>query len=99
MPSHTLRVVARVVALPNQVDAVKSILDSIVLPTRQEQGCLKYELVQNNDDPTDFTFIEEWESQNLLEKHLASSHIQSASLELKDLVVGSPDIRCYSLIA
>ena len=99
MPSHTLRVVARVLALPNTVEAVKSILKSIVFPTRQEQGCLKYELVQNNDDPTDFTFIEEWESQSLLEKHLASNHIQLASSELEDLVVAPPDIRCYSLIA
>ncbi len=99
MSSHTLRVVARIVALPNTVEAVKSILNSIVLPTRQEQGCIRYELLQNHADPRDFTFVEEWENESLLEKHLASSHIQAASLELKDLVTVPPDIRCYCLIA
>lgn len=99
MSFPTIRVVARVVALPDRVEAVKSILISIVSPTRQEKGCIKYELLQNNADPTDFTFVEEWESETLLEKHLASSHIKAASLELEDLVTVPPDIRRYHLIA
>ncbi len=99
MSLHTIRVVARVVALPDKVEAVKSILISIVLPTRQEKGCIKYELLQNNAEPRDFTFVEEWESESLLEKHLASSHIEAASLELKDLLTVPPDICRYDLIA
>ncbi len=99
MSFHSIRVVARVVALPDKVEAVKSILISIVSPTRQEEGCIKYELLQNNADPTDFTFVEEWESESLLEKHLASSHIQAASLKLKDLLTVPPDICRYHLIA
>ena len=99
MSFHTIRVVAHVVALPDKVEAVKSILISIVLPTRQEKGCIKYELLQNNAEPRDFTFVEEWESESLLEKHLASSHIEAASLELKDLLTVPPDICRYDLIA
>lgn len=99
MSQHTLRVVARIVALPSTVEAVKSILLNIVLPTRQEKGCIKYELWQNHTDPTDFTFVEEWESEGLLSEHLASSHIQAASSQLNDLVATPPDIRRYRLIA
>jgi len=33
----------------------------LIEPTRKESGCISYELLQNRDDPTDFTFVEEWE--------------------------------------
>ncbi|MDJ0553554.1 MAG: antibiotic biosynthesis monooxygenase [Microcoleaceae cyanobacterium MO_207.B10] len=98
MSQETVRVVARVVAFPNTVEQVKSILVDIVLPTRQEKGCIKYELLQNQTDPTDFTFVEEWESESLLEKHLASDHIQASSSQLNKLVSIPPDIRRYRLI-
>ena len=94
----TLRVVARVVALPDQVEALKELLISLVEPTRQEPGCLYYELLQNQQDPTDFTFIEEWESQKHLNAHLASEHLKNAMNQLPGLVAGEPDIRCYDLI-
>lgn len=94
----TLRVVARVVALPEQVEALKELLIGLVEPTRQEPGCLYYELLQNQQDPTDFTFVEEWESQEHLKAHLASEHLKNAMNQLPGLVARDPDIRCYDLI-
>ncbi|MGB3267460.1 MAG: putative quinol monooxygenase [Microcoleus sp.] len=99
MSKPTLRVVARLTAFPEKVAELKSLLLSIVEPTRQEQGCIKYELLQNQADPTDFTFVEEWESADLLEQHLASTHLQDAVQKLEGLAVGPPDIRRYELLA
>ena len=99
MSKPTLRVVARLVAFPDKVAELKSLLLSIIEPTRQEAGCIKYELLQNQVDPTDFTFVEEWESAALLEQHLASTHIQTAVQQLEGLAVGPPDIRRYELLA
>lgn len=99
MSKPTLRVVARLAAFPDKVAELKSLLLSIIEPTRQEQGCIKYELLQNQADPTDFTFVEEWESAALLEVHLASTHIQAAVQQLDGLAVAPPDIRRYELLA
>ncbi len=99
MSQPTLRVVAHLVAFPDKVEELKSLLLSIIEPTRQEAGCIKYELLQNQADPTDFTFVEEWESADLLEQHLASTHIQAAVLKLEGLAVAPPDIRRYQLLA
>lgn len=98
MSETTVRVVARVVALPDKVEQVKSVLLQIIEPTRQEQGCISYELLQNQQEPRDFTFVEEWENDALLQVHLASAHIHEAGKKLKGLVVGEPDIRVYRLI-
>ena len=99
MSKPTLRVIARLIAFPDKVAQLKSLLLSIIEQTRQEQGCIKYELLQNQSDLTDFTFIEEWESAALLEQHLASNHIQAAVQKLAGLAVAPPDIRCYELLA
>lgn len=99
MSKPTLRVVARLAAFPDKVAELKSLLLSIMEPTRKEQGCIKYELLQNQADPTDFTFVEEWESAALLELHLGSTHIQAAVQKLEGLAVGPPDIRHYELLA
>ena len=98
MSKPTIRVVARLVALPDKIEELKSLLLSIIDPTRQEQGCIKYELLQNNSDPTDFTFVEEWESDAKLDAHLASKHIQEALPKLEGVAAAAPDIRRYQLL-
>jgi len=98
MPNSTLRVVARLIALPDQVESLQKVLSNLVEPTRQEDGCLKYELLQNKTDPTDFTFVEEWTTEAALETHLASKHIQTAINQLDGLIAAEPDIRRYNQI-
>ena len=61
MPENSIRIVA-IVANPDRVDQVRSILSDLVEPTRNESGGISYELLQNRTDETDFTFVEEWES-------------------------------------
>ncbi|AFZ18305.1 putative quinol monooxygenase [Allocoleopsis franciscana] len=98
MSNTRVRVVARVVALPDQVEEVKTILLGLIEPTRQEDGCIVYELLQNQKDPSDFTFVEEWESQELLNTHLATPHLTKAASQLQGLITAEPDIRVYQLL-
>jgi quinol monooxygenase YgiN len=96
--TEKVRVVARVVALANKIEEVKTLVISVVEPTRKEQGCLSYHLLQNELDPRDFTFVEEWQTKEDLERHLASNHIQEAIAQLDGLASAPPDIRYYQLI-
>ena len=98
MPITSLRVVARIVAKPDKVNEVRAILLGLVAPTRAEEGCLVYELLQNRTDPTDFTFVEEWSGDAAFERHHTTEHIRSAFPKLETLVAVAPDIRTYSLI-
>ena len=94
----TLRVVARIKAKPDKVDEVRETLIGLITPTRNEQGCIVYELLQNTQDPTDFTFVEEWESEAALASHAASAHIKATREKLEGKVNGAIDIRTYNLI-
>lgn len=99
MTNQTIHVVASVIALPDKVEALKAVLLEIIKITRQEPGVIKYELFQNHDDPTDFTFLEEWASNEALNNHQNSPHIQEVAARLEGLVVGTPNVRYYYLVA
>ena len=99
MTNQTIRVVARFIALPNKVEELKSVLMEFIERTRPEAGAIKYELLQNQSDPTDFTFVEEWTSDQALNTHLDSPHIQAGVAKLEGLVTAAPDVRRYHLLA
>ena len=95
MPASSLRVVARIKAKSDKVGEVRDLLCGLIEPTRKESGCVSYELLQNREDPTDFTFVEEWESDAAFESHAASDHIKAIGPKLQPVVADVPDIRTY----
>lgn len=99
MAGESLRVVARMVARAESVDEVREVLSGLVAPTRAEAGCVVYELLQNRADPTDFTFVEEWESDAALDAHLSAPHLRGALSMLPGLLAAEPDIRRYRVVA
>ena len=98
MSKSNIRVVARFAAKPDRVQDVKRILSELVDPTRAEDGCITYELLQNTQDPTDFTFVEEWTSQAALDKHLTTEHIKRSRSQTEGLLDSGPDVRVYQLV-
>src|ERR1044072_661653 len=95
MPASPVKVVARIKAKPGTVDEVRELLCGLVEPTRREPGCLKYELLQNKEDPTDFTFVEEFQSDEAFADHAASDSIKAIAPRLQPVVEDAPDIRTY----
>ena len=98
MAEDTLRVIARVKARPGKVNELVSLLSSLVEPTRKEPGCISYILLQNNQDPTDLTLIEEWKNNTALESHFATKHFKDAMTKLPNLVAAEPDVRRYHVV-
>lgn len=81
-----ITVVAKIVARPDSVERLKAELLKLVVPTRQESGCLKYDLHQDNQDPALFIFYETWESAECLEKHINSDHYKVYAGAAADLI-------------
>ena len=82
MVKPAVGVVARIVAKPGSVGHVKTVLLAAVEPTRNEQGCILYDLMQNTADPTDF----------------ASAHIAAGFAQLDGHLAGPPDVRRYRFL-
>jgi len=73
--SLPIQVIPRHSARSETVDQVRRILLELIEPSRVEPGCVKYDLLQNADDPTDFTFVETFASEEALKDHAAAPYI------------------------
>lgn len=93
-----IRVVAHILSKPEKIGELREMLLGFLEPTRREAGCIRYEVHVNNADPCEFMFIEEWESDEALDAHLASPHIQAAFPRVPELCAAAPDIRRYTLL-
>ena len=78
-----LTIVANIHANPGQIGLVKAELEKLIPVTRAEEGCINYDLHQGNDDPAHFTFYENWESREMWQAHMRSSHL-AAYMEATD---------------
>ncbi len=73
--SNSLTIVAKIEAYPDQIELVKTELLKLVGPTLKEQGCIQYDLHQDNDNPAVFLFYENWESRDLWQAHMNNTHL------------------------
>lgn len=99
MASKTVRVVARITAKPDKIAEVSALLRGLVGPTRKEKGCIGYELLHNNSDRGDFTFVEEWSSDSAFDAHLSTPHVQEALSKAESFLAKDPEILRYSVLA
>ncbi|MFK7961952.1 MAG: putative quinol monooxygenase [Phycisphaerales bacterium] len=74
MAEH-LTIVARIEAEPAHVDFVRAELVKLIAPTLAEDGCVQYDLHQDNDEPAVFLFYENWTTRELWQDHMNSPHL------------------------
>ena len=94
----TLRVITHLEAVPGTEEESKSLLLELAQQSRQETGCLKYELLQNNFNAAEFTLVSEWESKDAFQAHLYSKSVEELFMEDSDLLAKAPDIRQYHVL-
>ena len=95
----TITVVATFQARPGKEAELQKALISLVAPTREEAGCLNYDLHVSPEDPAKFLFHENWTSKAQLDVHLKSPHIQVLLPRVDELCVSFPDIVIWEKIA
>lgn len=70
-----LTIVAKIVAKKESTELVKEELLKLIDITRAEEGCIQYDLHQDNDRPELFLFYENWESRELWQTHMGNAHL------------------------
>ena len=48
--------------------------NELIVESRQEEGCISYHFQQNIEKKNHFVFVEEWKSNEAIEKHNSSKH-------------------------
>lgn len=70
-----LTIVANIKANPEKIELVKAELLKLIDITRSEEGCINYDLHQDNENPAHFMFYENWESRDLWQAHMGAPHL------------------------
>ena len=87
-----LDVVAVITAKPGSEAIVETALSVLAGASKEDRGCLGYELFASDSTAGTFVTIEKWQSQEDIDAHMASSHIAEFITAAGDHLDGFPAI-------
>lgn len=97
--AQLLTVVAEMQAKPGKEDDLRRAVLALIEPTRQEDGCVQYDLHVHTSDRGRFVFYENWLSREHLDRHAASVHLKQFGAVSAELLVEPPRVETYLRIA
>ncbi|GLK82801.1 putative quinol monooxygenase [Ancylobacter defluvii] len=80
-------------------DELGSELLKLVSPSRQEKGCLRYEIHQSKDDPHAWMVLEDWRQPSDFDLHMASDYVRAFMAKVPELCVGKVEICAYRQVS
>lgn len=91
-----LHVVATIPAKSGSEDTVRGLLTTLAGATRDEEGCLSYDLYESAAAPGVFVTVESWRNQDDLDAHLGTEHVGTAIAGAEGHLAG--DIAIHPLV-
>ncbi len=73
------------------MDAVE-LFQTLVRETRKEEGCLKYDLVEDKDNKGTFLMVELWESEEHLNRHNGQDHLLNFRKDISKMLESSTQV-------
>ena len=83
-----IHVVATIPVKPEAVEDARSVLDTLVAATRQEEGVVSYDLYESASAPSTFVMVERYRDQAALDEHMSSPHLAAAFAAATPLLAG-----------
>ena len=77
MRDKMVYVIARLTVKPEMKAELFSAAKDCIAATRQEDGCISYELFESTADPNKLVFVEQWRSAECLPLHSKSDHMKA----------------------
>lgn len=88
----TFTLVATVQVKKGEEKAMIEAAGPLIIASRKEGGCKRYELHQDAEDATRFTFVERWDSGKALEEHFEKEHTKKFLEVLGKIAEGPPKL-------
>lgn len=70
---------------------------ALALASREEQGCISYQLCRDTENESDFVFVEEWQDQDALDKHFRTPHVAEFMRAIPAMLVAPPDVKFHTI--
>ena len=91
-----IKIVVKQYIKQDQIDNFIELVRELVKKTRElDAGCIEYGLFQDLKNPQILTFIEEWESMEALDQHMAADHFKELVPKLGAFADGPKELHIY----
>jgi quinol monooxygenase YgiN len=94
-----LHVVATIPGKPEAAEALGAALGRLATATREEEGCLAYDVYGSATVPGTFVTVERWRDQAALDEHLQAPHVAEAFAAADGALVGEVAIHPLTPVA
>jgi quinol monooxygenase YgiN len=88
--SETITVLATFVPKVGMEEAVQSVLQEVLEPTRQEPGCLRFDLFRSTGTPTTFNLYEIFSERASIDARRLTHHYQAYRAKIEPLLETAP---------
>ncbi|SDY29003.1 Quinol monooxygenase YgiN [Tindallia californiensis] len=88
-------IVAKSIVKQGKLEAFKALAQEMVEKSREEEGCITYQLYQDIHNDHVMTFIEEWENMKAVEAHQKTEHFERNVPKMKALRHPSSEMTLY----
>jgi quinol monooxygenase YgiN len=97
MPQDSVHVIAIFYAEMGKEDEMEGVLRGLIEPTRREPGCIRYDLLRSlkGENYVEFVFVEEWATEEALDAHGRSEHLQTLRARIKGSMGSLPRVIRY----
>jgi quinol monooxygenase YgiN len=92
-------VLARITVKAEAAGAVRGILSMLATQSRQEAGCLSYDVYQQAEGPHVFQTVEQWRDKAAADAHMKTAHVGAALTAATPLLAGAPEILAYDKLS
>jgi len=94
-PSQPFNMAVHIKIKPEQAAAFEAAFKTCIAATRQETGCIAYDLNRSSEDASRYINYERWASVPALAAHLATEHTVKLLTTVGPFLDGSPEIKVY----
>ncbi|GAA5181921.1 hypothetical protein GCM10025771_29980 [Niveibacterium umoris] len=98
MSKPPIHVITLAEVVPQHEAEVVRVLRQVAELTRQEEGCLRYDLYRDSGTPMRINTIEVWADEASLNRHMNAPHVKTAIMALIGKLAGIPQFRVLQAI-
>ena len=91
-------VIAKVTARPDKAAEMRAVVLKLAQHSREEDGCVRYDVLHNTAEPHVFVLVEEWASNADLDAHNLTPHVHEAMMKASPLAGAPLDVGRYTLL-
>ena len=91
-----LIVVAKFTVKPGKKQEIIQLAQELIAATRQEAGCISYNLLEDPYQENGMVFFEEWADKQALQSHFTMPHIAEWRQKSADLKEGPSELSLYA---